>query len=204
MKNLTSYESHSKNDVSGSYDQIQKLGGVNEETRSAISGYTSVDVENAFRNVEDDLSDYYSLKEDSIKITLDWTLKYGSLDVVSELDHAELEFDIPGFTRHLIRSLEHDPDSKGPRFDKSEIERAISEADHKFDVFAESADFNINDVDTTIDVTQDRYSTELTVTGKLEDNYSLDLSDAKIDTDAIIERINEELLRGVARRIDFS
>lgn len=176
---------------------------INEETTTNLKGYTKDDVETAFRSIEDNLHEYYSIDENSAKIVLEWTLKYGSLDVESALDHVEFEFDISGFTRELIRNLSQDPDSKGPRFDKGEIERSIVEANHRFYVFPESIDFNINEIETTLEVSENRYSTELTVTGKIETD-SLDLSEAKIDTDTIIERITEELLSGIARRIDFT
>jgi len=52
-------------------------------------------------------------------------------------------------------------------------------------------------------VQQDRYSTELTVTGEIDED-SVDLSDADIDTDEILEKITEELYGGVARRIDYA
>jgi hypothetical protein len=176
---------------------------LNEETTANPVGYNKVDVENAFRNIEDDLSDHYSIDEDSASIKLDWTLKYGSLDVESSLDHIEFDFDVSGFTRALIRNLEQNDGSKGPRFSKSEIERAISIADSKFDVFGESIDFNINEINTNIEVNENRYSTELTVTGSVDED-SVDLSEAKIDTDAIIERIQEELLKGIINKIDYS
>ena len=176
---------------------------LNEGTEVDPRGYSKVDVENAFRNIEDDLSDYYSIDEDSASIKLDWTLKYGSLDVESSLDNIEFDFDVSGFTRALIRNLEQNDESKGPRFNKFEIERAIATADHKFDVFSESIDFNINEISTTVEVNENRYSTELTVTGKLEDD-SVDLSDAQIDADAIIERIEEELLKGIINKIDYT
>ena len=176
---------------------------LNEETAVNLQGYTKGDVEHAFRNVESNLSDYYSIDAPSAKITLDWSIKYGSLDVESSLDSVEFEFDVSGFTTYLIGNLEQNDKSKGPRFNKSEIERAINEANHKFDVFVESIDFNINEVNTSIEVNENRYSTELTVTGFVDDD-SVDLSEAKIDTDAIIERIQEELLRGIINRIDYA
>jgi hypothetical protein len=176
---------------------------LNEETEVDSRGYSKFDVENAFRSIEDDLADYYSIDEDSASIKLDWTLKYGSLDVESSLDHIEFDFDVSGFTRALIRNLEQNDESKGPRFSKSEIERAIATADHKFDVFAESIDFNINEIDTNIEVNENRDSTELTVTGSVDED-SVDLSEAKIDTDAIIERIGEELLKGIINKIDYT
>ena len=184
-----------------SFDNFKN--SLNEETGVDPRGYSKVDVENAFRSIEDDLSDYYSIDEDSASIKLDWTLKYGSLDVESSLDNIEFDFDVSGFTRALIRNLEQNDESKGPRFSKSEIERAIATADHKFDVFAESIDFNINEISTTVEVNENRFSTELTVTGKLEDD-SVDLSDAQIDADAIIERIEEELLKGIINKIDYT
>jgi hypothetical protein len=175
---------------------------LNEETAVNLQGYTKDDVEAAFRNIEDTLSDYYSIDENNVKITLDWTLKYGSLDVESAVDHVEFNFDTSGFGRQLMRSLEQDPEAKGPRFNKSEIERAINSANTKYDVFAESIDFNVNELNSTIEVNEDRYSTELTVSGKLDED-SIDLSEAEIDNDAIIERIIEELLKGIANRIDY-
>jgi hypothetical protein len=176
---------------------------LNEETAVNLQGYTKDDVEAAFRNIGDNLFDYYSIDPPTAKITLDWSIKYGSLDVESSLDSVEFEFDVSGFTRELTRNLEQNDESKGPRFNKSEIERAIEAANHKFDVFVESIDFNINGINTSIEVTENRYSTELTVTGFVDDD-SVDLSEAKIDTDAIIERIQEELLKGIINRIDYA
>jgi len=46
---------------------------LNEETAVGLKGYTKDDVENAFRAVEDDLTDYYSVDEDNVKVTLEWT-----------------------------------------------------------------------------------------------------------------------------------
>ena len=176
---------------------------LNEETAVNLKGYTKEDVENAFRAVEDDLSDYYSVDEDNVKVTLEWTLKYGSLDIESSLDHVEFNFDVSGFSRLLVRNLEQDPESKGPRFSKEEVERAIDSSHNRFDVFAENIKININSVDTTLEVNEDRYSTELTVTGKLFED-SLDVSDAEIDKEEILERIITELYKTVASRIDFS
>lgn len=176
---------------------------LNEETAVALKGYTKDDVENAFRAVEDDLSDYYSVDEDNVKVTLEWTLKYGSLDIESSLDHVEFNFDVSGFTRLLVRNLEQDPEAKGPRFSKEEVERAIEASHNRFDVFVENIEVNVNDANTTLEVQEDRYSTELTVTGKLEED-SLDVSDASINTEEILERIIAELYKTVASRIDFS
>lgn len=166
-------------------------------------GYTKDDVETAFRSIEDDLSDYYSIDESSANVKLDWTLKYGSLDVESSLDSVEFEFDVSGFTRALMRNISQDSDLKGPKFNKEEIEKAIGEADYKFNVFAESINFNVKDINTTLEVNENRYSTELTVTGYVEAD-DIDLSYAKIDTDAIIKRIQEELLNGISKKMDFS
>jgi hypothetical protein len=176
---------------------------LNEETAVGLKGYTKDDVENAFRAVEDDLTDYYSVDEDNVKVTLEWTLKYGSLDIESSLDHVEFNFDVSGFTRLLVRNLEQDPEAKGPRFSKEEVERAIEASHNRFDVFVENIEVNVNDVNTTLEVNEDRYSTELTVTGKLEED-SLDVSDASINTEEILERIITELYKTVASRIDFS
>ena len=58
-------------------------------------------------------------------------------------------------------------------------------------------------MNTSIEVEEDRNSTELTVTGKIEED-SVDFSDAEIDNEAILERIQEELLKGIANRIDYA
>ena len=184
-----------------SFDNFRN--SLNEETAVNLRGYTSDDVETAFRAVEDDLSDYYSVDDSDVKVTLEWTLKYGSLDVESNLDYVGFDFDVSGFTRQLMRNLEQDPESKGPRFSKEEVERAIGSAHSKYDVFAESIDINVNTVNTSIEVEEDRNSTELTVTGKIEED-SVDFSDAEIDNEAILERIQEELLKGIANRIDYA
>lgn len=184
-----------------SFDNFKST--LNEETIVNSVGYSKVDIENAFRSIEDNITEYYSIDSPNARITLDWTLKYGSLDVESSMEHVEFNFDVSGFTRELIRNLEQNDEDKGPRFNKYEIEKAINKADLNFDVFAESIDFNINGINTNIEVSQNRYSTELTVTGSLDDD-SVDLDEAKIDTDAIIERIQEELIKEIINRIDYT
>ena len=175
---------------------------INEETAVNLVGYTKSDVETAFRNIEDDLSDYYSIDEGNTSISLEWDVKYGSsLEVDCLINNIEFDFNHSGFSGALIRNLSQDPDSTGPRFSKSEIERAIGEV-HYNAVFQENIDVNSRDFSTSISVEQDRNSTELTVTGEIDED-SVDLSDADIDTDEILEKITEELYRGVSRRIDY-
>ena len=176
---------------------------INEETAVNLVGYTKSDVEEAFRGIEDDLSDYYSIDEGNTSISLEWDVKYGSsLEVECLINSIEFDFNHSGFAGALIRNLSQDPDSIGPRFSKAEIERAISEAHHDA-VFQENIKVDPNDFATRIFVQQDRYSTELTVTGEIDED-SVDLSDADIDTDEILEKITEELYGGVARRIDYA
>ena len=175
---------------------------VNEDSNSILR-YTTDDVRNAFSEIEDNLTDYFSVDEDSAKITLEWNLKYGTLDVESSLDHVEFEFDVNSFTRAILRNLSHDEDTKGPTFTKDEISNAIDHANYNKDIFLDNFKYNINDASTTIEVEENRYSTELTVKGKLVDD-SIDIEDADIDTEEIIDGIIEELLKGVARRIDFT
>ncbi len=184
-----------------SFDNFRS--NLNEETALELKGYSKDDVENAFRAVEDDLSDYYSVDDSSVKVTLEWTLKYGNLDIESSLDSVEFNFDDSGFTRQLVRSLEQDPESKGPRFSKYEVEKAIKNSNVRYDVFAESININVNDVNTTIEVDEDKYSSQLTVTGIIVED-SIDYSDAKIDTENILERIIEELYKTIPDRINYS
>jgi hypothetical protein len=189
MKSITSFESF-KNTV-------------NEETAVNLQGYTKDDVETAFRGIEDDLSDYYSIDSNNTSISLEWDVKYGSsLEVECTVNNIEFDFDHSSFSRALIRSISQDPDSTGPRFTKAEIERAISEAHHDA-VFQENIEMNSSDFATRILVEQNRFSTELTVTGEIEED-SADLSEADIDTDVILEKIIDELYGGVARRIDYA
>jgi len=176
---------------------------LNEETTVNLQGYTKDDVETAFRGIEDDLSDYYSVDERETSISLKWNVNaYGSLEVECSINNIEFDFDHSGFARALIRNLSHDPDSTGPRFNKTEIERAISEVHHNA-VFQEKIKVNSGDFATRIFVEQNRTSTELTVTGEIDED-SVDLSDADIDTDVILEEIIEKLYGTIARRIDYT
>jgi len=176
---------------------------LNEETTVNLQGYTKGDVETAFRGIEDDLSDYYSVDERETSISLEWNVNaYGSLEVECSFNNMEFHFDHSGFARALIRDLSHDPDSTGPRFNKTEIERAISEVHHSA-VFQEKIKVNSGDFATRIFVEQNRTSTELTVTGEIDED-SVDLSDADIDTDVILEEIIEKLYGTIARRIDYT
>ena len=188
MKSITSFESFTSD--------------VNENSSGAIM-YTTDDVRNAFAEVEGDIKDYYAVDEDSAKITLSWNLRYGDLDVEGALDHLEFEFDINGFGRNLLRNISHDEDTKGPTFTKDEVMTAIDSAHYNKDVFLGSFDYNINSANVSIEVDENRDSTELTVTGKLEDD-SIDINDGEVDASDIIEAIIEELLKGVARRIDYT
>lgn len=175
---------------------------VNEDSSSTIM-YTTDDVRNAFAEVEDDITDYYSVDEDSARITLSWNLRYGDLDVEGSLDNLEFEFDINGFGRDLLRNISHDGDTKGPTFTKDEVMTAIDSAHYDKDIFLGSFDYNINLANVSIEVDENRDSTELTVKGKLEED-SVDINDGKVDISDIIETIIEELLKGVARRIDYT
>ena len=175
---------------------------VNEDSSGTIV-YTTDDVRNAFAGIEGDIMDYYSVDEDSARITLSWNLKYGDLDVEGSLDHLEFEFDVNGFGRAFLRNISHDVDTKGPTFTKDEVMTAIDLAHHDKDIFLGSFDYNINLANVSIEVDENRYSTELTVKGKLEED-SVDINDAKVDTSDIIETIIQELLKGVARRIDYT
>lgn len=175
---------------------------VNEDSSGTIM-YTTDDVRNAFADIEGDIMDYYSADEDSAKITLSWNLKYGDLDVEGSLDNLEFEFDVNGFGRALLRNISHDDDTKGPTFTKDEVMTAIDSAHHFKGVFVDSFDYNINLANVSIEVDENRDSTELTVKGKLEED-SVDINDAKVDTSDIIETIIQELLKGVARRIDYT
>lgn len=166
--------------------------------------YTTDDVRNAFADIEDDIKDYYTVDDDSAKITLSWSLRYGTnFDVESSLDHIEFEFDIYAFGRDLTRYLSHDEDTKGPTFTKDEVLTAIDSAAYSKDIFLGSFEYNVNNAKTTIEAEEDSYSTEVTIRGKLEDD-SIDVDDAKVDTEDIIDAIIEELLKGVAKRIDYS
>jgi hypothetical protein len=175
--------------------------GINEA--GSIERYTTDDVRNAFADVESDLSDYYSVDDDSVKITLEWNLKYGDLDVESSLDSIEFEFDTTSFIREILRNLSHDEDTKGPTFTKDEISSAIDHANYNKDIFLDNFRYNVNNADTEIEVDENRYSTELTVKGKLVED-SVSSEDYDIDSEGIIDGIIEELLKGVARRIDFT
>lgn len=173
------------------------------ENSSGTTMYTTDDVRNAFADAEDDIKDYYSVDEDSASVTLSWNLRYGDLDIEGSLDHLEFEFDVNGFGRDLLRHISHDEDTKGPTFTKDEVLTAIDSAHHNKDVFLGSFDYNINLANVSIEVDENRYSTELTVKGKLEED-SIDINDAKVDTSDIIEAIIEELLKGIAKRIDYT
>lgn len=165
--------------------------------------YTTDDVRNAFSEIEEDIHEYYSVDEDSAKITLSWSLRYNDLDVEGSLDHLEFEFYSKGFISDLLRNLSHDEDTKGPTFTKDEISSAIESAVYSKDIFLDNFSYNINNADIDISVEENSHSTELTVTGKLVED-SIDLSDGKVDTEDIIDGIIEELLKGVAKRIDYS
>ena len=175
---------------------------VNEDSSGTIM-YTTDDVRNAFADIEGDIMDYYSVDEDSANITLSWNLRYGDLDVEGSLDHLEFEFDVNVFGRDFLRHISHDEDTKGPTFTKDEVMTAIDSAHHNKDIFLGSFDYDINLANVSIEVDENRYSTELTVKGKLEED-SIDINDAKVDTSDIIETIIQELLEGVARRIDYT
>jgi hypothetical protein len=175
---------------------------VNENSSGTIM-YTTDDVRNAFANVEDDIKDYYAVDEDSARITLSWNLKYGDLDIEGDLDHLEFEFDTSGFRRALLRNISHDEDTKGPTFTKDEIQNAIDSAAYNKDIFLGSFNYNINSANVSIEVDENRDSTELTVRGKLEED-SIDVNDADVDTSDIIEAIIEELLKGISKRIDYA
>jgi hypothetical protein len=178
------------------------ISDVNENS-SGITMYTTDDVRNAFADVEDDIKDYYAVDEDSAKVTLSWNLRYGDLDIEGALDHLEFEFDTSGFGRALLRNISHDEDTKGPTFTKDEIQNAIDSAAFSKDIFLESFDYNINSANISIEVNENRDSTELRVSGKLDED-SIDIDDAKVDTSDIIEAIIEDLLRGIAKRIDYT
>jgi hypothetical protein len=178
------------------------ISDVNENS-SGTTMYTTDDVRNAFADVEDDIKDYYAVDEDSAKVTLSWNLRYGDLDIEGALDHLEFEFDTSGFGRALLRNISHDEDTKGPTFTKYEIQNAIDSAAFSKDIFLESFDYNINSANISIEVNENRDSTELRVSGKLDED-SIDIDDAKVDTSDIIEAIIEDLLRGIAKRIDYT
>ena len=62
---------------------------------------------------------------------------------------------------------------------------------------------NSGDFATRIFVEQNRTSTELTVTGEIDED-SVDLSDADINTDVILEEIIEKLYGTIVNRIDYT
>ena len=67
---------------------------LNEETTVNLQGYTKDDVKTAFRGIEDDLSDYYSVDEQETSISLEWNVKaYGSLEVECSINNIEFDFD---------------------------------------------------------------------------------------------------------------
>ena len=81
---------------------------INEETAVNLVGYTKSDVETAFRSIEDDLSDYYSIDEGNTSISLEWDLKYGSsLEVECSINNIEFDFNKnePDFI-NAVNSLE--------------------------------------------------------------------------------------------------
>jgi hypothetical protein len=189
MRSITSFDNF-KNDL-------------NEETEISTIWYTKDDVENAFLSIKDDLSDYYSINTNDTDISLDWNIdSYGNLKVECLIDNIIFDFDNSSFTRDLIRNLSHDTDSKGPTFSKDEIKRAVYEVDYDA-VFIENIDLDSSNIVTNISVNQNNRSTELTVTGEIDED-SVNMSQSIIDTDKILEKILEELYTSVARRIDYT
>ena len=189
MRSITSFDNF-KNDL-------------NEETEISTIWYTKEDVENAFLSLKDDLSDYYYINSKDTVISLDWNIdSYGDLKVECLIDLIIFDFDNSSFTRDLIRNLSHDKDSKGPTFSKDEIKRAIYEVDYDA-VFIENIELDPSNIATNISVNQNNRSTELTVTGEIDED-SVNMSRSIINTDKILEKIVEELYTSVARRIDYT
>lgn len=185
-------------------ERISSFEDFSQPLNEAEIMYTTDDVRNAFADVEDDIKGYYTVDDDTVKITLSWSLRYGTnFDVESSLDAVEFEFDIYAFGRDLTRHLSHDEDTKGPTFTKDEVLNAIDTVAFSKDIFLGSFEYNVNKAKTSIEAEENSYSTEVTIKGKLEDD-SIDVDDAEVDTEDIIDAIIEELLRGVAKRIDYS
>lgn len=175
---------------------------VNEGTAFSSIRYSKDDVETAFHSLEDELGDYYYIDKSNTEISLEWSMKKGPLEVVPSADNVGFDFDHAVFSKNLIRNLSHNPDSTGPGFTKTEIEKAIAQTHYKA-VFQENVKVNSDNFNIEILVNENWNSTELTITGKI-DGDSVNINASNVNTDIILETIIEQLYLGVANRIYYT
>ena len=176
---------------------------LNEQSESVY--YTVDDVKEAFSNIESEIHDWYYLKDEEVEFDFDWNHDgAGGLNVEAKVINTPIDFDQSGFFRTLKSQLSVNPENKGPKFTIDEIERAIKEV-YENDVFENIIKLEPRDIPTNLQVVSKGYTGKnyITIEASMEDE-PFDMRDYDVDTDEIIGSIEEELLKGITRRIDYT
>ena len=172
---------------------------LNEQSGSI---YTVDDVIEAFNAIEGDIHDWYSIDGSKVEFNLEWDFDgAGDVTIEGKVDSFTVDFDKYGFLRTLKLNLKANPENKGPKFTLDEIDRAIFIV-YDNDVFEDNIDISPSDVPANLNVSRGSKGS-LVVEGSFDDE-SFDITDYDVDTDSISDSIREELLKGVARRIDYA